>query len=132
MPLCGYRVVTDTCHDTCSTYVASKAGNEAGPDYHDGHLAAHGFGGGSEHINVVPMLKTLNLNYRDMPGLGKPSFGNLERKLNALAKGPPPKQIEVDITIDYVGDSRIPNRFKVKYLVEGESKWKSRTSTNRI
>lgn len=115
-----------------SRYWTRRVGNEAGPGYHGGHLAADSFGGGSELINLVAMEKFLNLNYRSMPGQGKPSFGNLERKLNALAKGPPPKQIEVDITIDYVGDSRIPDRFKVKYLVEGESKWKSRTFTNRI
>lgn len=102
-----------------SSYVTRKVGKEAGPDYHGGHLAAHGFGGGSELINVVGMRKLLNLNYRSMPGLGKPSFGNLERKLDALAKGPPPKHVDMDVQVRYSDASKVPDGFDVEYRVEG-------------
>ncbi len=78
--------------------------------YEGGHLLANWFGGGTERVNLVGMLKSVNRGPGD-------SFGNLESSLaTAVSQG---KHVEVRVGAVYDDSGKIPSEFRVVYSIDG-------------
>lgn len=78
---------------------------------HAGHLAGDRFGGSPKIDNLVSQLSEVNLKL----------YKKIEYKWAAALKEIPPKTVTVDIDIIYSGNNVRPEKFIVKYTVDGES-----------
>jgi DNA/RNA non-specific endonuclease len=94
-----------------SDSIQSRIGDLGGPGYDGGHLGANVFGGGTENINMVAMLKELNRG----PGN---SYFNLENSWRALLKTDPPPVIRADIYPEYIGSSKVPDTISIEYFID--------------
>ncbi|MFC4076165.1 DNA/RNA non-specific endonuclease [Salinithrix halophila] len=84
---------------------------------HGGHLIASIFGGSGDIDNLVPMNQNLNQG----------RWKALENKwADSLKAG---KKVEVNIKPKYKGDSRRPDRFEVRYRMDGKD-WIKTTLEN--
>ena len=79
---------------------------------HAGHIFGDLFGGSPELDNVLSQAKDVNLK----------EYRRIERDWEAALKSKPPKKVEVDIKINYEGDSMRPTSFEVNYKIDGEPK----------
>ena len=79
---------------------------------HAGHIFGDLFGGSPELDNVISQAKDVNLK----------EYRRIERDWEAALKSKPPKKVEVDIKINYEGDSMRPTSFEVNYKIDGEPK----------
>ncbi|MFU2016742.1 T7SS effector LXG polymorphic toxin [Peribacillus butanolivorans] len=77
---------------------------------HAGHLAADRFGGSPKIDNLVSQLSDVNLKqYKKIEGIWA-----------AALKETPPKKVTVDVDIIYSGNDMRPEKFKVRYTIDGE------------
>ena len=77
---------------------------------HAGHLAADRFGGSPKLDNLVSQLSDVNLK----------EYKKIEDKWATALKEIPPKKVTVDAEILYSGDNMRPEKFKVRYTIDGE------------
>jgi len=87
---------------------ANTPGKESGD--HAGHLAGDRFGGFPEIDNLVSQSSKVNLS----------TYKKIENEWARALKAKPPKQITVDVKVNYDGDSIRPSGFKVTYEIDGE------------
>ena len=92
--------------------IQSRIGDLDGPGYDGGHLRANVFGGGTDNISMVAMLKGINR------GSGN-SYFNLENSWRTLLKTDPPPVIRADIYPAYIGGSKLPHEITVEYAIDG-------------
>ncbi|PFK29003.1 hypothetical protein COI93_23730 [Bacillus cereus] len=78
---------------------------------HAGHLAGDRFGGSPKIDNLVSQLSDVNLK----------QYKKIEEKWAAALKAEPPKEVTVDVEIVYAGNDMRPEKFLVKYTVDGEA-----------
>lgn len=92
-----------------NTKEQQEAGGEDRQEGDDGgHLIARILGGGEGLENLVAMRDTLN----------RGDYKKMENEIaNALQEG---KDVEVDITLRYDGDSQRPSRIQVEYTIDGK------------
>jgi len=95
-----------------SPSVQTTVGGLGGPGYDGGHLVAVSNGGIPENINITPMIEHINR------GAGE-SYSGLERILRNHAGGVSPKQVSVDVYQRFDGKSMVPQRFVVRYTIDG-------------
>ena len=88
---------------------------------HAGHIFGDLFGGSPELDNVLSQAKDVNLK----------EYRRIERDWEAALKSKPPKKVEVDIKINYEGDSMRPTSFEVNYKIDGEPKSEIIKNTNK-
>jgi hypothetical protein len=98
-------------------YQQGKAGKTAGiKDGLDkdegGHLIASIFNGPGEQVNYAAMDGNLN----------KGAWKRMENKWADALKADPPKEVEVEINAFYDAESKRPEAFEVKYVIDGKSK----------
>ncbi|MBW3083884.1 hypothetical protein KEM60_00063 [Austwickia sp. TVS 96-490-7B] len=88
-----------------------------------GHIFGRQFGGGAEDINYLAMKDSVNrINPRE--------YGKLEDIWRKAIKGPPPQQVEVDVTPHYNNPlSTRPDMISVRYKI-GNGKFISSTINN--
>lgn len=82
--------------------------------YEGGHGLGRAFGGIREYLNYTPMSKILNGGRT-----GVPSFFKIEREIEALLNAHPGSSVQLDVFNMYRGESRIPRRYRVEYVVDG-------------
>ncbi|WP_188668777.1 DNA/RNA non-specific endonuclease [Tersicoccus solisilvae] len=95
-----------------SSSVTGRVGREGGIGYEGGHLLGKAFGGGTEDINLVAMLRDVNR------GSGH-SFGNLEGDLRRLLDETPRPTIEVNVRPRFSGDGDVPQLIRAEYRING-------------
>ncbi|EJV57403.1 DNA/RNA non-specific endonuclease, partial [Bacillus cereus] len=78
---------------------------------HAGHLAGDRFGGSPKVDNLVSQLSDVNMK----------QYKKIEEKWAAALKAEPPKEVTVDLDIIYSGNNVRPEKFLVKYTVDGET-----------
>lgn len=78
---------------------------------HAGHLAGDRFGGSPKIDNLVSQLSDVNLKL----------YKRIENKWDAALKETPPKTVTVDLDIIYSGSNVRPEKFSVKYTIDGET-----------
>ncbi len=78
---------------------------------HAGHLAGDRFGGSPKIDNLVSQLSDVNLK----------QYKKIEEEWAAALKETPPKKVTVDVEIIYSGDNVRPDKFKVRYTIDGIS-----------
>ncbi len=98
-----------------NTYQQGKSAKENGikdglNDDDGGHLIASIFDGAGEQINYAPMNSNLNR------GVWK----RMENSWAKALKGPPPKDVKINIKAVYEDGSKRPSKFIVKYTIDGE------------
>ena len=102
-----------------SDSISTKIGHLGGSDYQGGHLIAASRGAGADDIGTVPQLTSLNTGGGD--------YWQMEKDLNDmwthLQKASPGSTIDFKVTLDYTGDSKVPDVFHVSYRVDG-GEWK--------
>ena len=76
---------------------------------HAGHLFGDRFGGSPELDNLVSQARSVNLS----------EFKKIENKWTDVLK-PPPKEVTVDIIINYTSDELRPSSFDVRYTIDGK------------
>ena len=99
-----------TKRDDRLSHSRNTLGKVKGQD-HAGHLAADRFGGSPKIDNLVSQLSDVNLK----------QYKKVEDKWAAALKETPPKKVTVDVEIKYDGDNMRPDKFKVKYTIDGMS-----------
>ncbi|MDF2000479.1 T7SS effector LXG polymorphic toxin [Peribacillus frigoritolerans] len=77
---------------------------------HAGHLAGDRFGGSPKIDNLVSQLSDVNLK----------QYKKLEELWAAALKETPPKKVTVDVNIIYSGNDMRPEKFIVRYTIDGE------------
>ncbi|MFJ7744773.1 T7SS effector LXG polymorphic toxin [Peribacillus sp. NPDC097295] len=77
---------------------------------HAGHLAGDRFGGSPKIDNLVSQLSDVNLK----------QYKKIEDMWAAALKEIPPKKVTVDVEIIYSSNDMRPDRFKVRYTIDGE------------
>ena len=77
---------------------------------HAGHLAGDRFGGSPKIDNLVSQLSDVNLK----------QYKKVEEKWAAALKETPPKKVTVDVDINYSGNDMRPEKFIVRYTIDGE------------
>ncbi|QOS82319.1 DNA/RNA non-specific endonuclease [Paenibacillus sp. JNUCC31] len=75
-----------------------------------GHLAGDRFGGSPKVDNLVSQLSEVN----------QKKFKKLENKWAVALKEKPPKKVTVEIEIVYSGNNMRPDKFIVKYTIDGK------------
>ncbi|MCG7376061.1 DNA/RNA non-specific endonuclease [Paenibacillus sp. ACRSA] len=75
-----------------------------------GHLAGDRFGGSPKVDNLVSQLSDVN----------QKKFKKLENKWADALKEKPPKKVTVDVEIVYLGNNLRPDKFIVKYTIDGK------------
>ncbi|WP_209438696.1 DNA/RNA non-specific endonuclease, partial [Pseudoclavibacter helvolus] len=105
-----------------SPSVQGRVGGEGGDGYDGGHLFGKGYGGGGEYTNMAAMLEAINR------GGGK-SYFTLENEWRDLLKADPSTNIEVRITPEYSGDSKVPDKFFVDYRIN-DGDWEQKEYEN--
>ena len=98
-------------------YQQSKAGEENGikdglADDEGGHLIASLFKGAGEQINYAAMDGNFN----------KGHWKKMENRWAKALKSKPPKEVEVNISPIYEGNSKRPSKFEVEYFIDGNRK----------
>lgn len=98
-----------------NTYQQRKSGKEEGikdglVDDDGGHLVASIFDGAGEQINYAPMNSNLN----------RSAWKKMENTWAEAIKGPPPKEVKIDIQAIYDDGDKRPSKFLVKYTIDGE------------
>ncbi|ELH4811279.1 DNA/RNA non-specific endonuclease [Vibrio vulnificus] len=96
-------------------YQQSKAGETDGIkdgllDDEGGHLIASIFKGPGEQINYAAMNGNLN----------KGAWKRMENEWAKALKGNPPKEVQVEINAIYENNSKRPEAFDVKFLIDGK------------
>jgi len=74
-------------------------------------LAGDRFGGSPKIDNLVSQLSDVNLKL----------YKKIENEWAAALQEVPPKKVTVDVEIIYSGNKMIPEKFSVKYTIDGES-----------
>lgn len=77
---------------------------------HAGHLAGDRFGGSPKIDNLVSHLSDFNLK----------QYKKIEEEWAAALKETPPKKVTVDVNIIYSGNDMRPEKFIVRYTIDGE------------
>ncbi|MGG4554499.1 DNA/RNA non-specific endonuclease [Paenibacillus humicus] len=77
---------------------------------HAGHLVGDRFGGSPKIDNLVSQLSDVNLR----------QYKKIEDTWAAALKETPPKKVTIDIEIIYSGDNMRPDKFRVRYTIDGE------------
>ncbi|EJR97461.1 DNA/RNA non-specific endonuclease [Bacillus mycoides] len=88
----------------------NTSGKVKGQD-HARHLAGDRFGGSPKVDNLVSQLSDVNLK----------QYKKIEEKWAAALKAEPPKEVTVDLDIIYSGNNVRPEKFLVKYTVDGDT-----------
>ncbi|WP_052189835.1 MULTISPECIES: DUF637 domain-containing protein [Xenorhabdus] len=89
-------------------YQQRKTGHQGNPGDDGGHLISSIYNGPGEKINMVPMD----------PNLNRGAWKKMENEWGkALKEG---KSVDVKITSTYTGDSQRPDKFNVRYSIDGE------------
>ncbi|WP_234717730.1 DNA/RNA non-specific endonuclease [Bacillus mycoides] len=78
---------------------------------HAGHLAGDRFGGSPKVDNLVSQLSDVNMK----------QYKKIEEEWAAALKAESPKEVTVDLDIIYSGNNVRPEKFLVKYTVDGET-----------
>ncbi|MGG2017866.1 DNA/RNA non-specific endonuclease [Bacillus sp. S10(2024)] len=78
---------------------------------HAGHLAGDRFGGSPKLDNLVSQLSDVNLK----------EYKKFEDARAAALKETPSKEVTVDVEIIYSGNNVRPEKFNVKYTINGET-----------
>ena len=77
---------------------------------HAGHLVGDRFGGSPKIDNLVSQLSDVNLK----------QYKKIEDEWAAALKEVPPKKVTVDVDIIYSENNMRPEKFKVRYTIDGE------------
>ncbi|MED4534008.1 T7SS effector LXG polymorphic toxin [Metabacillus fastidiosus] len=78
---------------------------------HAGHLVGDRFGGSPKIDNLVSQLSDVNLK----------QYKKIEDEWAAALKETPPKKVTVDVEIIYSSNNMRPEKFKVRYTIDGIS-----------
>ncbi|MGG3925304.1 T7SS effector LXG polymorphic toxin [Metabacillus fastidiosus] len=78
---------------------------------HAGHLVGDRFGGSPKIDNLVSQLSDVNLK----------QYKKIEDEWAAALKETPPKKVTVDVKIIYSSNNMRPEKFKVRYTIDGIS-----------
>ncbi|EJL21825.1 DNA/RNA non-specific endonuclease [Brevibacillus sp. BC25] len=76
-----------------------------------GHLAGDRFGGSPKIDNLVSQLSEVN----------QKKYKKVENKWAAALKEEPPKKVTVDVEVVYSGNNMRPDKFIVKYTIDGKA-----------
>ncbi|NRR23880.1 DNA/RNA non-specific endonuclease [Brevibacillus sp. MS2.2] len=99
-----------TARDERLPHESNTPGKEPGD--HAGHLAGDRFGGSPDIDNLVSQSSKVNLS----------TYKKIENEWARALKENPPKQVSVDVKVNYEGDSLRPSSFNVSYIIDGELK----------
>ncbi|MEH0110216.1 DNA/RNA non-specific endonuclease [Tersicoccus sp. MR15.9] len=95
-----------------SKHITARVGKEGGIGYEGGHLIAKMFGGGTEDINLVAMLREINR------GAGH-SYGNLEKGLGRLLELEGGPSVDMRIRPTYSSVNSVPDSIAIFYRLNG-------------
>ncbi|QXE03374.1 DNA/RNA non-specific endonuclease [Terribacillus sp. DMT04] len=98
-----------TSRETRLSHSRNTLGEIKGKD-HAGHLAADRFGGSPKLDNLVSQLSDVNLK----------QYKKIEDEWAAALNEVPPKKVTTDVEIMYSGKDMRPEKFIVKYTIDGE------------
>ncbi|MCM3317445.1 DNA/RNA non-specific endonuclease [Rummeliibacillus stabekisii] len=99
-----------TVRDERLSHSKNTPGKVKGQD-HAGHLAGDRFGGSPKIDNLVSQLSDVNLK----------QYKKIENEWAAALKETPPKEVTVDVEVIYSGKDMRPEKFSVKYTIDGEA-----------